>query len=395
MELADFEQLLTPRGQELLAAAMELQPNERTFLAAYEKIRKRCDPDLAKAAVETAILRAKAAAKFPNAAAMYFTREALEQSSSAAVAGYRARRFKQYGRVADLCCGIGGDALAFAAAGCRVVAVERDPLRARMAEANLGACGFAAQSQVVAADVLEVPMPLCDAAFCDPSRRADGRRFLSPADYQPAPNAVLDRFPAGFPVAFKLAPGVPLEDLAEYEAEAEFLSLDGELKECILWFGPDRKAFRRATVLPTGDTFSALSEEPLPDIVPPMRYVYDPDPALARSGLVGNWAESLFLKSLDERVAMLTSDSAFHTPFVTIYKVEETIPFHAKRLTEYLRARNIGRVTPVKRGSTVDTEALLRQLKLRGDEHRTILFTRMSGQQVAIVANRIDAPAAI
>ena len=131
MELADFEQLLTPRGQDLLAAAVELQPSERTFLAAYEKLRKRCDPELAKAAVETAILRAKAATKCPNAAAMYYTREALEQSSSAAVAGYRAKRFRGFDIVGDLCCGIGGDAQALSSIIPNVIAFESDPLKAQ------------------------------------------------------------------------------------------------------------------------------------------------------------------------------------------------------------------------------------------------------------------------
>ncbi len=87
------------------------------------------------------LLRRRAAAKFANAAALYFTREALEQASGATIAAYRARRYQPYGVVADLCCGAGGDALALAQVT-HVAAVDRDPLRLAMALANARACGL-------------------------------------------------------------------------------------------------------------------------------------------------------------------------------------------------------------------------------------------------------------
>ncbi len=392
MDLAALEQLLSPHGQTALTAAMESRPAEPAFLATFEKLRKRFPADLAKAAVETAILRGKAAVKFPLAERMYFTREALEQSSSAIVAEHRAKRFRGYAHVADLCCGIGADAIALAAVGCRVTAVERDPLRARMTDVNLAACGFAEQSRVLIADVLSDPLPTVDAIFCDPSRRSDGKRFLSIGDYLPSPLAVRSRFPTDFPMAFKLAPGVPLEDLEAFDGEVEFVSLGGELKECVVWLGLLGKQCRRATVLPSGETFAAVGEAPFAEIGPPLRYVYDPDPTLTRSGLVGYWAECSSLRQLHERSAVLTSDAAIFTPFATVYEVEETLPFHAKRLGEWMRAHNVGRVTPIKRGSSVDTDELLRRWKLKGDEHRAVLLTECDGRGVAIIGNRVDPP---
>ena len=66
---------------------------------------------------------------------MFFVREALEQASSRRAAAYHARRFAQAGirQVADVCGGIGGDALAFARAGLRVTLYEQDPARALFA----------------------------------------------------------------------------------------------------------------------------------------------------------------------------------------------------------------------------------------------------------------------
>jgi 16S rRNA C967 or C1407 C5-methylase (RsmB/RsmF family) len=185
MDLATFRQLLAPAGRGALAQAGLLAPTDATFLACYEAVRKHAPPEVAKAAVETAILRAKARAKFAAAERMFFTREALEQATSDAVARHRAARLAPFGTVADLCCGIGGDALALAAAGAGVLAIDSDPLRVAMAEANAAALGFADRVRCVVGDALAVPLPDVRAAFADPDRRADGRRFLDPENYSP------------------------------------------------------------------------------------------------------------------------------------------------------------------------------------------------------------------
>jgi hypothetical protein len=77
---------------------------------------------------------------------------------------------------------------------------------------------------------------------------------------------------------------------------------------------------------------------------------------------------------------------------VTGYRVEFADRFHVSRLREYLRQHRVGRVTPIKRGSMIDTDELVKKLKLDGPEHRFVLFTRANGEQAMIVAERI-APA--
>src|SRR5205823_1490925 len=55
MDLATFRQLLTDEGRAALAAATDLTPTAATTLAALDRLRKRFDPDLARAAVETVL----------------------------------------------------------------------------------------------------------------------------------------------------------------------------------------------------------------------------------------------------------------------------------------------------------------------------------------------------
>jgi SAM-dependent methyltransferase len=386
MDLAAFRDLLTPAGQHALAAAAALAPTEAAFLGCFENLRKRHPAALAKAALETVLLRGRARAKFAAADRMYFTREALEQASGEVVARHRAARLAPFGSVADLCCGIGGDALALAAAGADVVAVEHDPLRAAVAAANAAALGL--RVTVREGDALTVPLPGVRAAFADPGRRSDGRRHLDPEAYSPPLSAVRGRFAPDFPLGVKVAPGVALADVADLPAEVEFVSAGGELKECVLWFGPLRTAARRATVLPGGATLAADDVPASPPVAAVGEYLFDPDAAVVRAGLAGGLAADLGLAPVDHAVALFTGSEAVRSPFLTAYRVELADRFHAGRLRDHLRAQRVGRVTVVKRGSAVDADELVRKLKLDGPDHRFVVLTRAGGEAAMVVGER-------
>jgi hypothetical protein len=387
MDLANFQELLSQHGQRAIAVAEVLQPTEAAFLACFDKLRKEFPPELAKAALETTLLRRKARDKFTHAHAMYFTRESLEQATSETVADYRVRRFAGHGTVADLCCGIGGDALAFARAGHRAEAVDTDAVRIAMTQANAGALGFAEHVQTVHGDALRVPLT-GTAAFADPNRRSDNRRFLAPEDYTPPLSAIRARFAPEFPLAVKIAPGVARSDIPP-DAEAEFISLRGEMKECVLWFGSLRTATTRATLLPSGATLAGESQQNSRPLETIGAVLYDPDPAITRAGLVSALAEQLDAFPVDYEVQLLTANQHTLTPFATAFAVELAAPFHAKKLRAHLREHRVGRVTVIKRGSPADADTVLRQLKLEGPNHRIVFLARTGGVHTMIVCAQI------
>jgi len=351
---------------------------------------KRHPAALAKAALETALFRVKTRDKFPYADRMYFTREALEQATSEPVARHRATRFANFGHVADLCCGIGGDALALASVGLSVLAVDTDPLRVAMTEANATALGLQNRIRCHIGDALTTPLPDVLAAFADPTRRADGRRYLDPEEYTPPLSALRARFAAGFPLGVKIAPGVAWRDLHQTDAEVEFVSLSGELKECVLWFGSLWTTARRATVLPSADTLAAEVPSSGRPVAPVGAFVYDPDPAVTRAGLVCDLAERLDAQLIDAEVQLLTSARRTPTAFATAFAVEHATPFHARVLRDYLRERAVGRVTIIKRGSPVDSNELMKKLKLDGPNHRTVILARASGTPVMVIGERAE-----
>ncbi len=389
MDLESFRALLGPAGQQAIQLAAASRPSEQTFLSHFQTLTRQLPAPLARAALETAILRQEAASKFPFADRLYLTREAYEQSSAYPVAMHRAARFSGLDHLFDLGCSIGGDSFGLAPLA-PLTAVDLDPLRLEMARANLQALGLAERASFIQAD-LRHKLPFERTAgrqtgiFFDPARRQAGRRVFSVQDYQPPLSIVqgwLSQSPA---LGVKLSPGVNLAELEPYPAEIEFISLHGELKEAVLWFGPLKTATGRATLLPGGETLVGPPAPRLP-ISKPLAFLYEPDPAVLRAGLVANLGHILGASQLDPDIAYLTSASQTATPFARCWPVSDWFPFQLKRLRAYLRERNIGQVVIKKRGSPLIPEELERQLRLSGSAQATIFLTQWMGDPIILIA---------
>ena len=388
MTLDEFYFLLTAEGQHLLGQIPSITPD--THLAIAAQLRRQIQPELAQAVIETALLRQTAAVKFSRAPEMYFSREALEQSSSEMVARYRAERFFRAGieRVADLGCGIGGDSLALAAE-MEVMGVEWQPVRLAMAQENVRVYGHGANFRPLQADLLELtPLPV-QAAFFDPARRDEnGRRLTSVHQYRP-PLTLIDKWrPWIGETAVKISPGVAYDELPA-DAEVEFISVNGAMKEGVLWFGDLRSGVkRRATLLPSGETLTDVEMPTTPiAVTEPRAYLYEPDKAVIRAHLVQALAQQLGATKLDEEIAYLTADSVQPTPFARCFVIEDWFPFQLKRLRHYLRERHIGRVVIKKRGSPLQPETLQRQLRLQGDNECILFLTHVGGEAAVLIGH--------
>ena len=385
MNPSTFHELMSSVGQSALRMAESLAPTTTTYPACFDRLCKTTSPKLARAALDVAMLRVKAKAKFANADQLYFTRDVLEMASSETVSQYRSARFGRFNSVADFCCGIGGDTLALTTQCHNVIAVDRDPLALAMAEANVQAVGRTAH--FLECDLLNDPLPDCEAGFLDPSRRDGHKRTLHPDDYSPALSQFLQRLPNDFPIAVKVAPGVPHTALLEFDADAEFISLNGELKECLLQFGELRTGTRQATVLPGPHILKGETHTPELDELG--TYIHDPDPAVTRSELVGVLAQLLNANAIEPGIAFLTGDVVSETPLATSYRVEELLPMQLKKVASYLKSQNVGRVTIVKRGVDLDVNVWQTKLKLKGEGHRDLLATRIHGRSCIIAAQRV------
>ena len=396
MDPESLSQLLSPDGWALLGA---LPPyDERLAMVLSERLqREGIAPGLVAAALTQSRLRAKARAKFDDFAdGMLFTPAGLEQATRLTVGARHAQRYTDAGcrRVADLTCGIGGDAMAFAALGLPVLATDLDELTAAVATVNLR---HFPDAEVRHGDGLALDLAAegVDGLFADPARRtASGRRRHDPAAYDPPLDRVLALREAVPALGVKVGPGIAHTDLPA-EAEAQWVSVDGDVVEAGLWFGPlaPEGPGRSALVLRGGraTTLRAPAAElAAPDVGAPGAYLYEPDGAVIRAGLVALVADEVHGRLLDPTIAYVTSDHLTSAPTAQAYRVLDVMPFGLKRLRTALRERSVGRLTIKKRGTAVVPEQLRKQLDLRGDEEATVVLTRIAGSQQVLLVEPVE-----
>jgi SAM-dependent methyltransferase len=384
VELETFRWLLTDEGQALLAAASTAAG---TPLQVQKGLREHADADRVAAALGQVELRRRAAAKLgEDAARMYFTRDGLEQATRSTVARHRASRVVLAGpSVVDLTCGIGGDLVAFARAGLTTAGIDRDPLRVEMARANLAALRLGGAVEV--GDALELDVSPFATAYVDPARRGARGRTFRADDWTP-PWTFVESLLTHRACA-KVAPGIP-HSLVPDDVEAEWVSEASEVKEAVLWSPALATASRRATVIGRGGLATLTDEDdPGAEVGGVGEFLYEPDGAVIRAGLVTAVAAGVQGHMVDRRIAYVTGDAAFHTPFARTYRVVEELPYREKQLRAALRDRNIGTLTIKKRGVAIAPEQLRKRLALRGDETATVVLTRVAGEGTALLVEPV------
>ena len=385
MDLDAFAWLLTDEGQGILARAVEAAGQDGyDELAVQTELRRTTTAERVAAALSQAELRRRAVPKFGDLAErMYFTHDGLEQATRLSVATHRAGRLQAAvtQSVIDLGCGIGGDLVAFARAGITTAGVDLDPVRVAVARANLAALELAGAVQE--ADATQVDPSPFDVAFADPARRGGRGRTFNVEEWTP-PWSFVEGLLRGN-ACVKVAPGIP-HALVPHGVEAEWVSDRGEVKEAALWSGRLATVGRRATVIGDGG-LATLTEEDDPgsDVGDLGAFLYEPDGAVIRAGLVTAVAAGVNGRLVDRKIAYVTSDESFRTPFARSYRVLEELPYREKQLRAALRARGIGRLTIKKRGVDVVPEQLRRRLDLHGEGAATLVLTRRSGAGVALL----------
>lgn len=93
---------------------------------------------------------------------------------------------------------------------------------------------------------------------------------------------------------------------------------------------------------------------------------------------VGGWL-------LDPTIAYLSADEPEPTPYGVWFEVLEVLPFGLRALRERLRAHDAGPLVVKKRGTAVLPEELRRRLHLTGSREVTVVLTRQTGRQVALI----------
>ncbi len=363
-----------------------LAENTGPELGLQKRLRAEYSPEVVRAAITQAELRVKAAGRFARAADMWFSTKGLEQATSEAVAAHKAKRFS--GTVQDFCCGIGADSVALAMQGCNVSSVDLSPVCCLMTSWNVAAHGISDRVKPICSDIADV-VSRDGLLHIDPDRRpVEWRRVRRIEDCQPGLPVLLeliDEFRGG---AIKLSPASNFGGKFA-NCEVELISLDGECREATIWFGDlAGDAPSRATVLPSGETLSAEPLSAWTNVGELGAWIYDPDPAVVRSGLVDVLAERLGLRRIDDAEEYLTGDTLVNSPFVRPFEVLENLPNNDRDVRRAFGRHEFGQAEVKCRHVPIQAEAVRRKLPMKGQSVGTLIYTRQAGRTKVVVCRR-------
>lgn len=398
--------LLTPEGWELLASLGPYRDDASFELnAALRKAGH--SPELVSAVLTQSRLRTKAEAKFGEfAGQMLFTQAGLEQATRLNVAARHAQRFAGAGvsHVADLGCGLGADSLALASLDINVTAVEMDETTAACATVNL--IPFP-NAKVIHADATSVNLDGVDGVWLDPARRVTStsgtKRIWDLEAFSPPLSFVESLAASGKAVGVKMGPGMPHESVPQ-DCEAQWVSVAGDVTEVALWFNAVRRPGVRRSALVLGpfgaaeltsdEDFGAGPAAPLGHVE---GYLYEPDGAVIRAGLVADVALELGGHLVDEHIAYICAPDLVDTPFARAYKVLDVMPYNIKALKAWVKQEGITVLDIKKRGTAVTPEELRKQLlpggknsgKKGAGKTATLILTRIGEDRVAIIVDPV------
>ncbi|WP_164101207.1 class I SAM-dependent methyltransferase [Candidatus Laterigemmans baculatus] len=380
--------------------------------AQLQRLRNRLGRTASEWLVATAALR-KAAHEKLGIDGLLVTDRGLQQSTDRHIADYKASRFPAGAAVWDLCCGIGGDALALARRG-PLIAVDRDPLICRLAAHNLTVSG-STSAAVVCQAVDPQGISAGSWIHVDPDRRPGERRVADPHRSEPPAStieAVLDRAAGG---AIKLAPAADVPERWSREGAREWISQGGSCRQQVVWFAAELPAGTRvATVVGRGSsvedigaahTFTA-SHRSAPAVAAaegPRNWLFDFDPAVRAAGLTEAMAEQLGLAALGGPAGFLTAEDRPNSDAVSpaLYQSFQVLwegPMDEKKLRRLLADFGVGSLEIKVRGVELAPETLRKRLlpKARrggersGERNLTLLIGRVEnrGRVYAAVAER-------
>jgi hypothetical protein len=199
----------------------------------------------------------------------------------------------------------------------------------------------------------------------------------------------------------RLAPGgaIKLSPASDFEAhfggpafEIELISVSGECKEATVWVGAAVTTRRRATRLPQNVTWtdrdagnSVACRVP---VVPVSAFLYDPDPALSRSGLLDSFALAQGLNRIAADIDYLTGDRLVSTPFLAPFAVQSVHRLDMKQLKKLVAEHDLGPLEIKVRGLNLAPEILQTQLRAEGSHPATLILAGGMGPAKAILAQR-------
>lgn len=314
----------------------------------------------------------------------YMTETDLRFATNELAANWRAKRLA-CDTLVEVGSGIGIQTLAFAKTCKKVIAIEIDPRKVSYSKATAKKQNIT-NVEFICGDGIEELKKLdkADVVFMDPER-APNEEQRDLATIKPDVHEIIKQAKRlTDKIAIELPPQLYKID---FDCEKEYLSIDQKLNRLTVYLGDLKKAERSAVILPE-EVFVSHSAEKTVQRSPPLQYIYEINPAVAKAELLSELLDdSMFLYQTEKEV-MLTSSELKKSPFFkAVFAVKDATRSRFNDIMSSLERRKAGKVILRQNLDPKDywTERQRYENRLRGN--RT--FTLFVNKKHALVCERL------
>lgn len=324
---------------------------------------------------------------------IYPSKVSVEQTSSEATAKYKAGLVSGE-RLIDLTGGFGVDDLYFAEKFSEVVHCELNPELSAIAAHNFQqlSVGNITCMQGDSLGILKSQNRLWDWIYIDPSRRNDakGKVFML-SDCLPDVPALLNTyFTFSTNIMVKTAPlldiSAGLAELSGVKA-IHVVALNNEVKELLWLLEKDFKAtpaIHAVNLVKDNETIvSGLYGSDVPvNYSLPQEYLYEPNSAIMKSGLIDAAGHSSGLSKLHRHSQLFTSASATEFPGRR-FKIQQVLLYNKPEMKRYTEGRKMNITV---RNFPVSVEELRKKWKIKdGGDVYAFFTTNMNNEKIVLL----------
>lgn len=328
--------------------------------------------------------------KIPEIENYLFSMKSAEQASSSVLAKYHARKFSQFSIIADLCCGNGMDLIYLAQNKKKVYAVDIDDNELSFARFNCKRSGLKNVSFLCAPaqDFTES----VQAIFADPDRRKDKQRIIDPDFTSPSLQELFELNGLTRNFAIKISPAADYNKLLLPDnTTLEFIAEKNTLKEILICTEElsTPNIAKKAVILPS-ETILTNTGVSIKEI-PISRFLFEPNKAIIRAGLVMECGEKIGYNLIDKKIALLTGSSIHNSTLGKCFEVVDFFPYDLKKLKRYCSKNDLGELIIKTRGFPEKIEDFRRKnnLKLTGKRKKILFIIRMKKYHIMIIVDEM------
>lgn len=324
----------------------------------------------------------------------WLTRRSFEQCSSEATALFKSTLFSG-SDLLDLCAGLGIDDMAFSRSFQHIVALDTDTFLNTLVRRNNELLGIRHIERVDcdAGTFLQNTHSRFDLIFADADRRPGAGRSHALRDCTPDIISLLPRiFECTHQVLLKLSPLFDIREairILPYVKDIYVVEWDGEVKEILvaMHYGySDSPIIHAVRCDSRGQVMYQFSQSVVekpgkfrPDFT--SAYVYEPSPALIKSGLTPNYLEKYGLTMLDASSYLALGNALIPDFFGRTFNIRDAFEYSKRAFADYLTRNKITHAHVSVRNFPLTVAEFRKQWKLKEGGDLYFFLTQAGGKK--------------